>query len=398
MSVARERVTGRKWRIVALTAVVFVACALAGTSYAAGKIRGKYNRVQNAAPYRVSEPARKLHESLTIVDHHADSLLWTKDLLERSSTGHVDVPRLRDGNVAIQAFTIVTKVPKNQNIESTADVDDQLGYLTVVEHWPPNTWKSPLNRALYQASNLRKAEANSDGSFIVLRTSSDLNRLLAARTAQNRIVGGYLGLEGAHGLEGLSNLAGLYDAGFRIIGLTHFFDNEFAGSSSGVKKYGLTPLGEQLLRRAEEKDLILDLAHASHKTIMDVTRQAKRPVLVSHTGVKGVCNNNRNLSDEELRAVAQTGGLVGLGYWRTATCGTDAKAIAKSIRYAANVIGIEHVGLGSDFDGAVTQPFDVTGVPLITEALQGEGFSEAEIRLVMGGNAVRFLKANLPAE
>jgi microsomal dipeptidase-like Zn-dependent dipeptidase len=112
--------------------------------------------------------------------------------------------------------------------------------------------------------------------------------------------------------------------------------------------------------------------------------------------VRGTCDNQRNLSDDELRGIAATGGVVGIGYWDTATCGTDARAIARSIRYAASVAGVEHVALGSDFDGAVGEPFDTTGVVEITDALLAEGFSEDEIRMIMGGNVFRLLSETLP--
>ena len=123
---------------------------------------------------------------------------------------------------------------------------------------------------------------------------------------------------------------------------------------------------------------------------------ATRPLVVSHTGVTATCSNSRNLTDEQLRAVAGTGGIIGIGYWDNATCGTDAAAAARAIRHAVAVVGIDHVALGSDFDGATTMPFDVTGLPLITDALLKEGFSEADIRLIMGGNVVRFLLETLP--
>jgi microsomal dipeptidase-like Zn-dependent dipeptidase len=142
--------------------------------------------------------------------------------------------------------------------------------------------------------------------------------------------------------------------------------------------------------------MIIDLAHASPATLREVTAIATRPLLVSHTGVKGTCNNQRNLSDDELRAVAKTGGVIGIGLWDTATCGTDARATARAIRYAVQVVGIGHVGLGSDFDGAVTAPFDASGWPLLTEALMQEGFSAEEIRLIMGGNVVHMLLQALP--
>jgi microsomal dipeptidase-like Zn-dependent dipeptidase len=123
---------------------------------------------------------------------------------------------------------------------------------------------------------------------------------------------------------------------------------------------------------------------------------ATKPVIVSHTGVKGVCNNNRNLSDDQLRAVADTGGVIGVGFWDVASCGTNAAAIAKAIRYTVGVVGAEHVALGSDFDGAVTEPFDSSGMALITEALLQQGVLEHDIRLIMGENVARVLSQTLP--
>jgi microsomal dipeptidase-like Zn-dependent dipeptidase len=146
----------------------------------------------------------------------------------------------------------------------------------------------------------------------------------------------------------------------------------------------------------ESKKMLIDLAHASPTTLRNVTAIATRPVIVSHTGVKGTCNNNRNLSDDELRAVARTGGVVGIGYWEKATCGRDARAVVRAIQYTVKVVGTQHVALGSDFDGGTTMPFDVTGVPLITEELQHAGFSERDIRLILGENVVSVLSQTLP--
>jgi membrane dipeptidase len=123
---------------------------------------------------------------------------------------------------------------------------------------------------------------------------------------------------------------------------------------------------------------------------------ATRPLVVSHTGVRGTCDNNRNLSDEQLRAIAVKGGLIGVGFWEAATCGKDAKAVARAIQHAVRVAGVDHIALGSDFDGAVSMPFDTTGLVLITEALLEEGFSESDVEKIMGGNLIRFLQENLP--
>jgi microsomal dipeptidase-like Zn-dependent dipeptidase len=146
----------------------------------------------------------------------------------------------------------------------------------------------------------------------------------------------------------------------------------------------------------EQQKLIVDLAHASPRAIEDVLAIAVRPVVVSHTGVKGTCDNRRNLSDDQLRALAKNGALVGIGFWEAATCGTDAGAVARAFRHAADVMGVEHLALGSDFDGAVPEPFDATGVPTLAPALKSERFTDAEIRAIASGNAYRFFAAQLP--
>lgn len=142
--------------------------------------------------------------------------------------------------------------------------------------------------------------------------------------------------------------------------------------------------------------MIVDLAHASAQTIEDVLAVSTKPVLVSHTGVKATCDNNRNISDEQVIKIAKTGGIIGIGYWPTATCGANAQAIARAIKHVAHLVGAEHVALGSDFDGAVTAPFDTTGLVQITDELLKEGFTEDETSLIMGGNVLRLLSDNLP--
>ena len=142
--------------------------------------------------------------------------------------------------------------------------------------------------------------------------------------------------------------------------------------------------------------MLVDVAHASAATIDDILAMATRPVVASHTGVRGVCDNARNLSDAHVRGIADTGGLLGIGFWPTACGGDDVAAIARSIRYAIDVAGIEHVGLGSDFDGAVPVPFDATGLVQLTDALLDAGLDDTAVASVMGGNARRLLDETLP--
>jgi len=361
------------------------------------EVEKRMNRTLTSPPYQASERAVELHKKLLVADLHADSLLWARDLLERSTRGHVDIPRLIEGNVALQAFTIVTKTPRNQNIENNTPDTDNITLLAIAERWPIKAWSSLTERALYQAHKLQETAERSGGKFTLIRTSSELSAYLDRRIKEPQITAGFLGIEGAHALDGnLDNIDRLFAAGVRMMAPTHFFDNDIGGSAHGVEKGGLTDKGREMIRRMEEKKMIVDLAHASPRTIDDVLAVATRPVVVSHTGVKGTCDNTRNLSDEQLKAIASKGGVIGIGFWDTAVCGTDARAIARAIRYTANLVGVDHVALGSDNDGAVTAPFDISGVVEITDALFEEGFTDEEIGKIMGRNTLRLLIENLP--
>ncbi|MBZ5527854.1 MAG: dipeptidase [Acidobacteriia bacterium] len=348
-------------------------------------------------PGVLRKDAAALHATLRVADLHADSLLWGRDLTVHGSRGHVDVPRMIEGGVTVQIFTAVTKTPRGLNYERNSADSDTIIWLALAQRWPPRTWNDLTERALFLAGRFDRTVATSGGRLAPIRTARDLQAYLADRKTGAMKTAGILGIEGAHALNGkLENLDRLYDASYRIISLTHFFDDEFAGSSAGVEKGGLTPLGRELVRRMNEKRVIIDLAHASPQTIADVLALAKRPVIYSHGGLKGTCNNRRNLSDDEARGIARSGGLIGIGFWETAVCGKDAHAVARALRYAVNLVGAEHVALGSDFDGATTVPFDSAHLVELTNALLDAGFREDEIRAVMGENALRFLAENLP--
>jgi len=386
----------RKKVYIILGAILLVALGLF-FFFLPGYVGRRMNATRGEPPYAASERAKALHKTLLVADLHADTLMWDRDLLKRGDWGHVDLPRLVEGNVAAQSFTVVTKTPRGMNIESNSGDTDNITLLALAERWPVTTWINLTERALYQARRLHEASTRSNGKLVILRTGQDVTNFLERRKTDAEVVAGFLGLEGAHALEGdVNNLDRLYDAGFRMIGLAHFFDNEMAGSAHGVDKYGLTDKGRELVWRMEEKRVFIDLAHASPKTIEDVLRIAAQPVIVSHTGVKATCDNNRNLSDDQLRAIANNGGIVGIGFWDTAVCGNDAAAIARAIRHAADVMGVDHVALGSDYDGAIEAPFDATGIVQITDALLREGFDEDEIRKIMGENVIRTLQLYLP--
>jgi membrane dipeptidase len=361
------------------------------------QVEAALNGVLQPPPYAASKTAADLHRSIEVADLHADPLLWGRDLLERGTRGHVDIPRLDEGNVALQVFSVVSKSPSNLNIERNDDQSDDITLLAIGQRWPFRTWFSLKERALYQSQRLHRMAAASENKFMLVKTKRDLARFMQRRRAEPSIVAGLLAIEGAQVLEGdPANVDVLFDAGFRVMSVAHFFDNEMGGSAHGIEKGGLTESGREMIRRMEARKMIVDLSHGSATQLNDVLAMVTRPVVVSHTGVKGTCDNNRNLSDDQLHAIAAKGGLIGIGFWETAVCGTNATAIARAQRYVADLIGVDHLALGSDFDGAVATPFDATGLVTVTDALLAAGFSNEDIGKAMGGNQIRFLMENLP--
>jgi membrane dipeptidase len=379
------------------TSAAFVMGGIALGGAASQVVERRLNRVHRPGPYRASARAVELHRSLTVVDLHADSLLWGRDLGRRAGYGHVDVPRLIEGGVAIVALSASTHVPRRANLDRNDDSSDLVTLLALGQRWPRAAWSSRLARALHLALRLRAMVADSAGRLSLIETRRDLDAYLARRAVDPSTTAAFLAIEGAQAFDDdLDNLDVLALAGYRMVSPAHFFDTAFGGSAHGVIKGGLTAAGRDLLSRMESSGMVMDVAHASSATIDDVLSVAVRPVVASHTGVRAAVPGVRNLPDDQVRAIAATGGLVGIGFWPVACGGHDAAAIARSIVAAIGLAGVEHVGLGSDFDGAVATPFDASGMPLLTEALLAEGLSDQDIAAVMGGNAVRVLAAALP--
>ena len=350
------------------------------------------NRIDGAPLPPVSARARALHATLEIVDLHSDSLMWQRDLLERHGHGPEDLPRMLDGNVALQVFSSVTKSPAGLNYDrNSAAARDDITLLAFAQLQPLRTWTSLTERSLFHAARLDRAVAGSDGRLVKVTAPGNLGALRGGTK-----IGAMLSIEGLHDLEGKAeNLDRLHAAGFRMAGLTHFFDNELAGSMHGEAKGGLTPFGRRIVRRMEDIGMIVDVAHCSRACVADVLAMARRPVISSHGGVQATCRVNRNLTDAEVRGVARTGGVIGIGYWDGAVCGTSPRDIATAMKHVRDLVGIGHVALGSDFDGSVTTRFDAAQLVQVTQALLDAGFAEDEIRAVMGGNALRVIRAGI---
>ncbi len=357
------------------------------------------NPVSSEGPGAVGEAALALHRDTPVIDLHADPLLFGRDLLERSDAGHVDVPRLLEGGVALQVFSLVTRAPLGYNEEATnPDRPDLVTWIALTHFWPPRTWFDLHQRVLHHAGRLERMAEGSGGRLGLVRDRDDLEALLAARRAGRPVVGGLLAIEGAHVLSGdfRSQLDVLFEHGLRMASFTHFFDNAFAGSVQGLEKGGLTARGRELLAELERRGIVVDLAHASHATIEDVLAAARRPVVFSHTGVAGTCDQLHNLTDRHLRAIAENGGGVGIGLWDTAVCGTRARDTVRAMRHVIDLVGDAHVGLGSDFDGAVRAHFDASALPSLTQAMLDAGLAPDTVRRILGGNVLRVLRAVLP--
>jgi membrane dipeptidase len=361
------------------------------------QLEGFFNQIEPTPLPAISPRARALHDTSFVADLHADSLLFGRNLLERSSLGHVDLPRLQEGGVGLQVFSLPTIVPFGLNIESNERPG--LDAITIIglAQLSPIAWQGPTRRALSRAKQLRDYAKSSDGAFFLIENRADLERLLAARAEGAEIIGALLSIEGAHAMEGdPANLELLFEAGYRMISLTHFFDNEYAGSAHGVEKGGLTNLGRLMIHQMEQLGIIVDLAHLAPTAVDEILDITTRPVVVSHTGVQGTCDNRRNLSDEHIRKIAGSDGIIGIGYWETAACGIAPADIAKAIAYVVRLVGADHAAFGSDYDGATTVGFDTSALPALTQALIDEGLSDGEVRKVLGENVLRVFSQTLP--
>lgn len=348
-------------------------------------------------PYAIGEAARALHGSIDVSDLHADPLPWKRDWLERTDRGHTDLPRMVEGGVALQVFGAPTRTPLGQNYERNEDGFDVFAVISIAQLWPTSTWFSPFGRAVHQAQTLADLARRSDGQLRIIRSRADLRALLDARARGQQTMGAIFAIEGAHALEGdLAHLDELDRLGLRVVGLTHFFDNELGGSLHGISGAGLSDFGRSVVLEAARRRMVVDVAHASAPMVAEVLAMTDRPVILSHGGFKGVCDTARNLADESMQAIAEHGGLIGVGFWDGAVCDPSPDGVVRAIRYGIDLVGVDHIALGSDFDGGTTVEFDAAELPVLTQTMLDRGFTESEIRQVMGDNAIRFFLAQLP--
>jgi membrane dipeptidase len=326
-----------------------------------------------------SNEARSILAAYPAIDLHADTLMWRRwtgyDLHARHEPplwrsafgGHVDLPRMREGGMAAQFFGLVS-LPLTKRTRGLARaVDEQIDALEEVISQQP-------------------------GRLRLVRTADEIE---ACR--RDNVLGALLGIEGAHALEGdLDRVATFARRGVRYLGFLHFSANEAGYPAYGRGRdddCGLTAWGLELVQCCEAQRVIVDLSHMNRRGFLEACAVATKPVIVSHTGILGAFEHWRNIDDEQLRAVADRGGIVGIIFCPR-YIGSGIEAVVKHMRYILDVVGEDVPALGSDWDGFIVptpQLADPRGVPLLAEALLRAGIAERVIGKILRTNVLRML-------
>ena len=366
----------------------------------------------------ISEKAKKLQSFSVVIDTHDDTtqrLLDSKfDLAARHTDGNIDIPRMRDGGLSAIFFSI----------------------------WINGKILGPeaVKKALDQIDAVRETVRKHPNDLVLATTADDVREA----KKQGKIAA-LMGVEGGHMMgNDLSVLRTFAALGVRYMTLTHMENNEWADSSTAKPEHnGLTDFGKDVVREMNRLGIIVDISHVSDKTFYDALASSKAPVFASHSSCRALCNAARNMTDDMIRDLAKNGGVIQINYhvgflsqefrdYENAhpeaekeiseeikkRCGdnesckytagdqvvrefmnagklpkVDWTLIVDHIDHAAKIAGIDHVGLGSDFDGAI-MPLgmeDVTHIPQITDALLKKGYSESDIRKILGENTLRVL-------
>ena len=344
----------KKWFLIrglAIAVIVAIAFVASFFTIMPGRIERALNRI-------VPVPLEVTQAAATACDARGRRPACRQPALEARPVaairrGHVDLPRLIEGRYALQVFSSVTKSPQGQNYDANRSDSDTITSLAIVQLQPPRTWDSLLERSLWHAKKLRGFAQRSGGAAQLIdqrRTST-----ICSPNGEKgySIVGAMLSIEGLQDIEGkLGNLDVLYAAGFRMAGLR--ISSTMRWRDRCTDRQGRADaLGRDVVSRMEALGMIVDLAHASHATIADVLAMAKRPVVSSHGGVQATCKVNRNLTDDEIKGIARTGGLIGIGFWGGAICSTrpgrrHAPSPMSAISSASIMSGLARTSMAND--------------------------------------------------
>jgi membrane dipeptidase len=363
----------------------------------------------------ISMKAKKLHSKALVCDMHSDTVLKLKKgdfiLGEKHSTGHIDIPRLREGGVDLQVWGIWVE-PKYLPDSAAKQAFDLIDlFYQQLDKYPQD---------LELVTNLDQfKKVNKEGKIAC-----------------------FLGLEGGHSIEGdLSMLRIFYRLGVRYMTLTWENSNPLASSAADTssQKSGLTDLGKEAVREMNRLGMIIDVSHLSEQAFWDVVNLSNAPIIASHSCVKAICNHYRNLTDEQIKAIANSGGVIGINFFsgyldddfrrvsdsiykeiqikkeeiKEKFKGDDKKIeeetsllyqnakfpppatlskLVDHIDYVVKLVGPDFVSLGSDFDGIPAIPLeikDASGLPAITQELMNRGYKDKDIKKILGGNFLR---------
>lgn len=344
--------------------------------------------------------------NIPVFDGHNDVLLayhtgerGESSFLERSDKGHLDFPRAREGGFAGGFFAVYSPGPSHKD---KPEVVQAVGG-HVVPMSPPRGQQEALQDTLAMAAQLFRIERSSAGTFKVVRTVGELEHCLQAG-----VMAAIFHIEGAEAIDPkLEALEVLYQAGLRSIGPVWSRPNLFG---SGVPFSfplqpdcgdGLTPWGKDLVRLCGELGIMVDLSHITAKGFWDVHKLSTKPLVATHSNAHALSNTARNLTDDQLAAVAETDGMVGLNFAVTflredgkREPNTPLETMVRHIDYLVERVGVDRVGFGSDFDGATIPEAmgDVTGLPKLVEALRAHGYDQESLEKIAHKNWVRVLK------
>jgi membrane dipeptidase len=369
----------------------------------------------------IAERARKLHFSSIVLDTHDDTtqrfFSKTYDLAKRNPDGHIDIPRMREGGMNAVFFSI----------------------------WIDGRTMGPpaVQKALDQIDAVHENVRRNSKEMVFCRTAGDIRKA----HAQGKIAA-LIGVEGGHMIGNDIRVVRIFgDLGVRYMTLSHFYNDEWADSSTDKPVHnGLTDYGKDIVREMNRQGIMVDISHVSDKTFYDALEVSKSPLIASHSSCRALCNHPRDMTDDMIKALAAKGGVIQINYEKSfidqaykeasdklsggvvavfdqlkKQCGDDEECLGKKmtemekqataegklphvmweriidhIDHVVKLVGADHVGLGSDFDGANMPEGmdDCTHLPKITDALMRKGYSEEDIQKILGGNILRVMEAN----
>jgi membrane dipeptidase len=312
--------------------------------------------------------AARLHHDVLVVDLHVDTLLHVADggrrLTVRSSAGHVDLPRLREGGVDVQVFAVY-----------------------VAPKYAPD-------RGYRRATELLEAferELRATDRMTLCTTVEQIQR--AASRGQLAAV---LSIENAEAIgDRVERVDNLWRRGVRIMSLTWNGSNRLADGVGGSEHGGLSSFGRRVLERMQRLEIVVDVSHLSEAAFWQVVDATRGPIVATHSNAAAVRPHRRNLTNDQLRAIARRGGVVGINFYPEFLGGDTIDHVLRHVDHMLRVMGPDHVALGTDYDGIGRTPRgleDASRLPRLTEAMLRRGYRPEVVRKILGQNAVRVFR------